>query len=88
MRAGEWSELSGFYSSAGFSDERVWLYLAQDLSPADGGAQPEDGERIEIVPWSLDDLAGAIAQCQDAKSLIALLWLTAELERGGSQLAR
>lgn len=83
MRAGEWSELYAFYSSAGFSDERVWLYLARDLSPADGGVAPEDDERIEVVPWPLDELAGAIAACQDAKSLIALLWLTAELERGG-----
>ena len=45
MRAGRWSELSGFYSSAGFSDERVWLYLARELVPVDGGAQPEEDER-------------------------------------------
>jgi 8-oxo-dGTP pyrophosphatase MutT (NUDIX family) len=82
MHAGSWSELSGFYSSAGFSDERVWLYLARDLSPADGGAQPEEGERIEIVPWPKDRLDEAISECQDAKSLIALLWLVAELTRG------
>jgi 8-oxo-dGTP pyrophosphatase MutT (NUDIX family) len=88
MDAGEWSELSTFYSSAGFSDERIWLYLARELSPADGGAQPEDGERIEIVPWSLDRLDEAIAGCQDAKSLIALLWLAAGLQRGAPSPAR
>jgi ADP-ribose pyrophosphatase len=82
MRAFDWSELYGFYSSPGFSDERVWLYLARDLSPVDGGAQPEDDERIEIVPWPLQRLADAIAACQDAKSLIALLWLVAERDRG------
>jgi 8-oxo-dGTP pyrophosphatase MutT (NUDIX family) len=82
MRAGSWSELNGFYSSAGFSDERVWLYLARDLEPAAGGAQPEEGERIEIVPWPLDRLGQAISECQDAKSLIALLWLVAALTRG------
>ena len=82
MHADSWSELSGFYSSAGFSDERVWLYLARDLSAAEGGAQPEEGERIEIVPWPTDRLDEAISECQDAKSLIALLWLTAELTRG------
>jgi 8-oxo-dGTP pyrophosphatase MutT (NUDIX family) len=82
MRAGSWSELSGFYSSAGFSDERIWLYLARDLEPAEGGAHPEDDERIEIVPWPLDRLGEAISECQDAKSLIALLWLVVELTRG------
>ena len=82
MHADSWSELSEFYSSAGFSDERVWLYLARELAPADGGAQPEAGERIEIVPWAHDRVGEAIAESRDAKSQIALLWLAAELARG------
>jgi 8-oxo-dGTP pyrophosphatase MutT (NUDIX family) len=81
MHAGSWSEFSEFYSSAGFSDERVWLYLARELEPADGGAQPEEDERIEIVPWPLDRLGEAVSECRDAKSLIALLWLAGELTR-------
>jgi 8-oxo-dGTP pyrophosphatase MutT (NUDIX family) len=84
MHAGSWSELSGFYSSAGFSDERVWLYVARGLEPVAGGAQPDADERIEIVPWPLDRLSEAIAECHDAKSLIALWWLVAELARGSS----
>jgi 8-oxo-dGTP pyrophosphatase MutT (NUDIX family) len=71
MRARRWSELSGFYSSPGFSDERVWLYHAQELEPVEGGAQPEDDERIEIVPWPLDRLDEAISESEDAKSLIS-----------------
>jgi 8-oxo-dGTP pyrophosphatase MutT (NUDIX family) len=82
MRAGSWSELNSFYSSAGFSDERVWLYLARELAPVDGGAQPEDDEQIEIVPWPLDRLGEAISESQDAKSLIALLWLVGERAGG------
>jgi hypothetical protein len=27
------------------------------------------------VPWPLDQLDSAISQCEDSKSLIALLWL-------------
>jgi mutator protein MutT len=81
MHAGSWSELSEFYSSAGFSDERVWLYLARELEPDHGGAQPEEDERIEIVPWPLDRLGEAVSECRDAKSLIALLWLSGELTR-------
>jgi 8-oxo-dGTP pyrophosphatase MutT (NUDIX family) len=82
MYAGDWSELTGFYSSPGFSDEHVWLYLARDLKPVDGGAQPEADERIEIVPWPLERLDEAISESQDAKSLLALLWLVAERARG------
>ena len=33
---------------------------------------PEE-ERIEVVPWPLEELDGAIAECRDAKSLIGLL---------------
>jgi 8-oxo-dGTP pyrophosphatase MutT (NUDIX family) len=73
-RAAEWEELMAFYTSPGFSDERIWLYLATGLSD-DPEAEPDEAERIEIVPWPRDRLDDAIAQCEDSKSLIALLWL-------------
>ena len=76
-QAARWEEVTAFYTSAGFSDERIWLYLASDLSDAPGQAQAEENERIEIVPWPLERLDDAIAECEDAKSLIALLWLKA-----------
>jgi 8-oxo-dGTP pyrophosphatase MutT (NUDIX family) len=73
--AASWREIFAFYTSPGFSDERVWLYLATDLRDATTTAGPEEDERIEIVPWSLADLDRALAECEDSKSLIALLWL-------------
>ena len=75
--ADTWRELFSFWPSPGFHDERLRLYVATDLHDIDGGAQPEDGERIEIVPWLLSELDSAIAACHDAKTLIALLWLAA-----------
>jgi 8-oxo-dGTP pyrophosphatase MutT (NUDIX family) len=77
LRADRWEEIFAFYTSPGFSDERVWLYLARDLEPLPEGAQPDDGERIAAVRWPLARLQDAIAACEDSKSLIALLWLTA-----------
>jgi 8-oxo-dGTP pyrophosphatase MutT (NUDIX family) len=75
-QAAHWEEIFAFYTSPGFSDERVWLYLATDLSDSGEDApQAEQSERIEIVPWPLDRLDAAIAECDDSKSLIALLWL-------------
>jgi ADP-ribose pyrophosphatase len=73
-QAAQWQEIACFYTSPGFSDERVWLYLATDLSD-DPDAEPIEDERIEIVPWPLEALDEAIDQCEDSKSLIALLWL-------------
>ncbi len=76
-QAARWEEIFAFYTSPGFTDERVWLYLATELSDATEPAQADEDERIEIVPWPQDKLDDAIAQCQDSKSLIALLWLQA-----------
>ena len=73
-QAANWEEILSFHTSAGFSDERIVLYLAEGLSDA-AETETEENERIEIVSWPLDRLDDAIEQCEDAKSLIALLWL-------------
>jgi ADP-ribose pyrophosphatase len=80
-RARQWEELKVFYTSPGFSDERVWWFLARDLEDAPPAVVEED-ERIEIVPWPLERIDEAIAESQDSKSLIALLWLAARLASG------
>jgi ADP-ribose pyrophosphatase len=79
-RAAEWRELKCFYTSPGFAEEEVRVFLATGLS--DARAEAEEEERIEIVPWPLEELDGAIAECVDSKSLIGLL-LFRELRRSG-----
>ena len=76
-QADAWDELFVFFTSPGFSDETVWLYLATDLSDS-GPAEGDEDERIEIVPWPLTELDAAIEECVDSKSLIALLWLASQ----------
>ncbi len=77
--AGSWRELKSFYTSPGFSDERVVVYAATDLS--DASAQAEENERIEVQAWPLGSLDDAIEQCEDSKSLVGLLWLRHERAR-------
>jgi ADP-ribose pyrophosphatase len=73
-KAGEhWEHLHSFYTSPGFTDERMELFLATGLS--DAHAEADENERIEIVPWPLARLDEAIAECRDAKSLVGLLML-------------
>jgi 8-oxo-dGTP pyrophosphatase MutT (NUDIX family) len=75
-RAAEsWTSLGWFWSSPGFTDERVELFLAEGLSEAK--AEAGEDERIEIVAWPLERLDEAIAQCHDSKSLVGLLRLAA-----------
>jgi 8-oxo-dGTP pyrophosphatase MutT (NUDIX family) len=71
--AGDWRELKSFYTSPGFANERVWLFLATELYDVPGG--PAERERIEVIQFSLERIDEAIARCEDAKSLVGLLTL-------------
>jgi 8-oxo-dGTP pyrophosphatase MutT (NUDIX family) len=80
-QAAEWRELKRIYTSPGFADEEVWIFLATGLSDATGDHDTE--ERIEVVPVPLDELDGAIEECADAKSLVGL-FLLRDLRRAGA----
>jgi 8-oxo-dGTP pyrophosphatase MutT (NUDIX family) len=82
LAADTWRHLTTVYTSAGFTNELIHLYLATGLRQVDKPATEED-ERIEIVTWPLDDLDGAIDACVDAKSLIGLLLLRRARADGG-----
>jgi len=72
MRASAWTEIKRFYTSPGFAEEEVTLFVATGLDEV-ADHRPDPHERIEVVQWPLADLDGAIDACADAKSLIALL---------------
>ena len=76
--AGTWEHLKGIYTSPGFTDERIDVWLATDLRDVPRPDVEED-ERIEVVPWPLERLDDAIAACEDAKSLIGLTLLRTRL---------
>ena len=73
LHGGEWVELASFFTSAGFTDERVHLFLATRLVAGD--ASPEEDEELEIVRVPLADVAGLIDEITDAKTLVGLLLL-------------
>ncbi|MFL5839024.1 MAG: NUDIX hydrolase [Thermoleophilaceae bacterium] len=67
-----WKHLTTFWSSPGFSDEQMHVYLATDLY--DQQAHTDEIERIEIVPVPLAELDDVIRSNTDAKTLVGLLW--------------
>jgi ADP-ribose pyrophosphatase len=69
--ADEWRELKRMYTSPGFAREEVWIYLATGLRKVDHDPDPD--ERIEVVPWPLEQLDAAIEECRDSKTLVGLL---------------
>jgi ADP-ribose pyrophosphatase len=68
-----WRELKTFYTSPGFTNERVSLFLATELY--DTPERRSTDERIEIVEFPLENLDTAIDRCEDAESLIGLMVL-------------
>jgi ADP-ribose pyrophosphatase len=68
-----WRHLTTFWSSPGFSDEEIHVYLATDLY--DEHAEADENERIEIETAPLSELDRLIRDCKDSKSLVGLLWL-------------
>lgn len=80
VRAGILRKLSEFYSTPGFCEERLHVYLATELTPVP--RRPDHDELIEVVYLSL---AGALEKVRsgeivDSKTIIALL-LTEQLQR-------
>jgi 8-oxo-dGTP pyrophosphatase MutT (NUDIX family) len=70
-----WRHLTTFYTSPGFVEEVCHVYVATDLY--DESAEAEEDERIEIVEAPLAELDAVIEGCQDAKTLVGLLWFRA-----------
>ena len=77
LGANGWELIVSYYVSAGITNERVHLFAATDLY--ESHAESDENERIELAPWPLAELDAAIAECEDSKTLIGLLWLARRL---------
>ena len=71
--AAKWELLSEFYVSPGFCAEKMWLYLASDLTATQ--QQLEEDEALDVVRIGPGEAIAMIAagQIQDAKTMIGLL---------------
>ncbi|WP_420842969.1 NUDIX hydrolase [Fructilactobacillus carniphilus] len=73
-QAGKIEPLYSFYSSCGFTDEYMYLYLATDLTPVTDELPRDDGEFLEIGEYTLEE-AQAMVQAgtiEDAKTIMAI----------------
>lgn len=82
LAADRWQQGPGFYTAPGFSTEYLTVFLATGLHPAPEG-HAEDDEQLTIETLSLAEALDAIDSggIQDAKSIVAILWLARVLER-------
>jgi 8-oxo-dGTP pyrophosphatase MutT (NUDIX family) len=71
-QADDWEPLGSFYTSPGFTDEQVHLFLATGLSDVEERPEVEENERIDVEVRPLDDLESLIAEATDSKTIIGL----------------
>jgi ADP-ribose pyrophosphatase len=80
-QAEHWEPLGAFYTSPGFTNEQVHLFLATGISDADEQPEVEENERIDVEVRPLGDLEALIAESEDSKTIIGLARLQAKLRR-------
>ena len=71
-RAEHWESLGSFYSSPGFTNEKVHLFLATGLSDVDERPEVHENERIDIEVRPVADIPAILEETKDSKTLIAL----------------
>ena len=78
-QAAEWEPLGSFYTSPGFTNEQVHLFLASGLSDVDERPEVHENERIHVDVRPLAELDALIAGATDSKTIIGLARLQARL---------
>ncbi|MCL4474415.1 MAG: NUDIX hydrolase [Actinobacteria bacterium] len=77
LTAGKLTHLTSFYSSPGFCDEILHVFLAEDLAE-----ETEEGDHEEFIEPGqrpLEPLASLLAEFEDGKSLIGVMLAHREL---------
>jgi len=73
LKAAAWQEINCFYTSPGFCDEKIYLFLAENLSKGTAStADPEENIREEAVPLSRAGEMIADGRIRDGKTIVAL----------------
>lgn len=73
LHGGDWVEVATFFTTPGYSDEKMHLFLATGLER--GEPSPEGSEEIELVRVPFEEIGSLLAEIEDAKTLAGLLLL-------------
>jgi ADP-ribose pyrophosphatase len=73
LHGGDWIEVASFYTTPGYCDERIHLFVARGLD--DGEPDPQGNEELELVRVPLAEVPALLAEVEDAKTLAGLLLL-------------
>ena len=73
--AGKLTFLTNIHPAIGFSNEKMWMYLAEDLILSKQNLDQD--EFLELYPLPVDEAIDLISQGKitDVKTVIGILWL-------------
>ncbi|GIN89513.1 ADP-ribose diphosphatase [Siminovitchia terrae] len=76
-RAGKMEYISSFYTSPGFANEIIHLYLATELEKVENPADGDEDEFIELIELSLEEALNCMKnkRIYDAKTVFAVQYL-------------
>lgn len=72
-RANDLVSLGWIWTTPGFTDEKIWLYLARDLTPTRASLQDDEVLTVETMPLAEAVRRAVSGEIVDAKSVCALL---------------
>jgi len=73
FRASRLEPLGWIWTTPGFTDEKIWLFLASALSPSTQQLQPDEVLSLEWLPLAEAVAKAAAGEITDAKSICALM---------------
>lgn len=72
LAAGKLEELVYYYTSPGFTDESVIVYLATDLTEVEMNRMGPEEQSAQIVRVNVDEIADLLPEIEDSKTVIGL----------------
>jgi 8-oxo-dGTP pyrophosphatase MutT (NUDIX family) len=82
-QAAHWDSLGALYTSPGFADEIIHLFLATGVSDVEERPEVDENERIDIETRPVADLDTILTETEDSKTLVALYRLKDRLRASG-----
>lgn len=76
LAASRWIELGTIHNAIGYSNERIVIYLAQGIKPAENGQKLDEGEFLTLRRLSFEQALEMTrtGEITDVKTLVGLAW--------------
>jgi ADP-ribose pyrophosphatase len=77
LHGGDWREAHAFWTTPGYSNEHMTLFVATGLDEGEPEGADED-ESIELVRWPVAEVRSRLHEIEDAKTVAGLLLFLAD----------